>query len=87
MAIFWNSSRISSQKIAARLSSFILNDLRELSIKLRVRPNYFEYSSIELYGIGLPPPILASSFEKLWFISYASIEHIKLYLSHLEVVT
>ena len=52
-----------------------------------VRPNDFKASYVEFDVSCLPPPLLASSFTRLWFLSYAPIQHIRVYMSHLTFLT
>ena len=60
-------------------------------MKLSVIPNDFN-AYFELHGSGLVPPLLVSSIKGLflltdfWVFACASIKHIRLYLSRLEVV-
>ena len=61
-------------------------------MNLSVIPNDFNAYSVEFDGSVMAPPLLVSSLiclfllTDLCFVSYASIEHIRLYLSHLSIV-
>ena len=63
-----------------------MNDLSQISIDLGVIPNGVKDYSNEFDCSGLTPPLISSSFTSFWFLSYASIEHIILYLSRLGIV-
>ena len=55
-------------------------------MKLIVRPNGSNASFVKWYGSGIPPQLLVSSFIELWYLLWSSIEHIRLYPSHMSVV-
>ena len=70
-----------------RLKQICSNDFLQQSIKDMVALSYSNASFIEVIGSGKPPPLLPSSKLDNWCsISYASIEHMILYLSFLAYI-
>ena len=55
-------------------------------MKLSVRPSDINAYVVELDGSGIQSPLPVSSFMVGWYILWASIEHIRLYMSSMAVV-